>query len=136
MERCNQEETIKEIRQQIQGVNKKIESMPKVEFILEQLLESNKQLNESYRQLAETNQELKLTLTQLSFNIEALNIRQEKTDRKVANVENMVQKTDDKTKVDLATIQKSSMEALLTKLFGATGVVAILYFILDKFGVF
>lgn len=136
MERCNQEETIKEIRQQIQSVNKKIESMPKVEFILEQLLESNKQLNESYRQLAETNQELKLTLTQLSFNIEALNIRQEKTDRKVANVENMVQKTDDKTKVDLATIQKSSIESLLTKLFGVTGVVAILYFVLDKFGVF
>lgn len=136
MERCNQEETIKEIRHQIQNVNKKIESMPKVEFILEQLLESNKQLNESYRQLAETNQELKLTLTQLSFNIEALNIRQEKTDRKVANVENMVQKTDDKTKVDLAVVQKSSIEVLLVKLLGATGFVALLYVVLDKFGVF
>ena len=135
MEKCNQEETIKEIKSDLNDLCKKVENMPKIEYVLEQLLKSNEQFNESYKQQTEINQELKLTLTQLSFNIEALNIRQEKTDKKIANVEKMVQETDDKTKVDVAVMQKSSIENWLIKLFGIVGFSSILYFILEKLGI-
>ena len=135
MEKCNQEETIKEIKQDLNELCKKVENMPKIEYVLEQLLKSNEQFNESYKQQTEINQELKLTLIQLSFNIEALNIRQEKTDKKVANVENMVKETDDKTKVDVAVMQKSSIENWLIKLFGIVGFSSILYFILERMGI-
>lgn len=135
MEKCNQEEAIKEIKSEFNDLCKKVENMPKIEYVLEQLLKSNEQFNESYKQQTEINQELKLTLTQLSFNIEALNIRQEKTDKKIVNVENMVKETDDKTKVDVAVMQKSSIENWLIKLFGIVGFSSILYFILERMGI-
>ena len=134
MENCNQEETIRDIKNKIDDLCKKVENMPKIEYVLEQLLKSNEQFNESYKQQTEINQELKVTLTQLSFNIEALNLRQAKTDRKIANVEQMVQSTDNKTKVDLAVVQRSSIENWLVKLFGVVGFGSILYFILEKMG--
>ena len=135
MEKCNQEETIKEIKQDLNELCKKVENMPKIEYVLEQLLKSNEQFNESYKQQTEINQELKLTLTQLSFNIEALNIRQEKTDKKMVNIEKMVQETDGKTKVDLAVVQRTGIESILIKAFGLIGLVSIVYFILEKLGI-
>jgi len=135
MDKCNQEATIKEIKQELSSLCKKVENMPKIEYVLEQLLKSNEQFNESYKQQTEINQELKLTLTQLSFNIEALNIRQEKIDKKMVNIEKMVQETDDKTKVDLAVVQRSSIESLLIKAFGVVGLASIVYFILEKLGI-
>ena len=135
MDKCNQEETIKEIKQELNNLCKKVENMPKIEYVLEQLLKSNEQFNESYKQQTEINQELKLTLTQLSFNIEALNIRQEKTDKKMVNIEKAVQETDGKTKVDLAVVQRTGIESILIKAFGLIGLVSIVYFILEKLGI-
>jgi hypothetical protein len=136
MEKCNQEESIREIKRDVEKLYDKVESMPKIEFIMEQLLTSNERMISSIEDQSKINQDLKITLNQLSFNLEALNVKQEKTDRKITNMEEMIGQNQKRGTINLIDTTTKGIEGFLIKATGGIiGLLAILYAILTKAGV-
>ena len=133
MDKCNQEDTINNIKKELDRLGKKVENMPKIEYILEELLKSS-------QQQAEINYNLNISINKLSTNLEYLNSQQKYTDQKISDMEQRIDENQNRGNInwiDKATDGiNSSVESFFFKAFGIIGLLSFLWYIVSKVGIF
>jgi len=133
MDKCNQEDTINNIKKELDRLGKKVENMPKIEYILEELLKSS-------QQQAEINYNLNISINKLSTNLEYLNSQQKYTDQKISDMEQRID--ENKSRGNINWIDKAtdginnSVESFSFKAFGIIGLLSFLWYIVSKVGIF